>query len=178
MQAGDRERDERRGECAGAAEQGAEEDAGEAQRQDVDGRPDDDLIRADADAQGAEQDGQKDARPQRGQRAEPGAVRGVGAGEAGQRPGQHHALDADIDHARLLDDQFAQRRQQQRHGEADADGEQAGQEEQHAVNSFACGRSLPDAAPRRLPVGQALALRRIRRGIGGGSGRVVATRMV
>ena len=36
------------------------------------------------------------------------------AGEAADRAHQHHALDAEIEHAGALDDEFAERREQQR----------------------------------------------------------------
>ena len=41
--------------------------------------------------------------------AEPGAAGGHGDREGGHRAGQHHALDAEVEHARLLDHELAER---------------------------------------------------------------------
>ncbi len=49
-------------------------------------------------------------------------------GEAGDRAEQHHALDAEIEDAALLDDEFAGRRQQDRRRDVD-DGDDRRDEE-------------------------------------------------
>ena len=48
------------------------------------------------------------------QRADQGRAGEIGAGKAAGRAHDHHALDAEIEHAGALDDEFAGRRQQQR----------------------------------------------------------------
>ena len=59
----------------------------------------------------------EDAEPRR-QRADAVAI-SQGDGEAGHRADQHHALDAEIEHAALLDHEFAGRREQDRRRHAD-----------------------------------------------------------
>ena len=71
--------------------------------------------------------------------AEPGIAGLEGDGEAGDRPDQHHALDAEIEHAALLDDEFAGRGEQDRRRHADDRDERRDEEiEAHVALLATC----------------------------------------
>ena len=59
------------------------------------------------------------------QRGDPGLVR---RGEGGDGAGQHHALDAEVQHAHAFHHQFAGRRQQQRRGGGDGADQEGNQQ--------------------------------------------------
>ena len=58
-------------------------------------------------------------------------------GEAGHRADQHHAFDAEIEHAALLDHQFAGRREQDRGRHADHGHQRVDDEGQHQATACA-----------------------------------------
>ena len=118
--------------------------AGDADREDVDHRAADDLVRPEADRDdGVQQRQQAAARDRRGQRAPPGSRRprpavatpaSLSSTNSEQvrrvrdhRAGQHLPLDADVDDPGALAHHAAERRQRDRGGEAHRLGQQSDQ---------------------------------------------------
>ena len=96
---------------------------GQADRQDVDDRAADDLIDAQMDAERPVQQRQQRAGEDGPEHAEPQVARGRGRDKAHEGRCEHHALDADVDHAGSLGEDAAEgaeddrRRQPQRAAE-------------------------------------------------------------
>ena len=111
-QAIDRDADEAR------ADQRREADAEDRQREA--GR---DLVGEQGQRQHAERERHQDAGQRAGGDAEAGAAGGHGEREGGHRARQHHALEAEVEHARLLDHELAERGVEQGRRRAD-DGHQ------------------------------------------------------
>ena len=91
------------------SDQSGKADAENSQRQA--GR---DLIDRKAEREDAEDRRQRHAGEDAAQRADSDRAGGPRAGEAAGRTHNHHSLDAEIEHAGALDNEFAGRRQQQR----------------------------------------------------------------
>ena len=115
-QAGDRKARQPLGRRAdeARADQRAEPDAEDGQRQ-----PRRHLIGEQRHREHGEDQRQRRAGERAGNDAEAAAAGGDRGRERGHRARQHHALDAEVQHARLLDHQLAERREQERGRGAD-----------------------------------------------------------
>ena len=71
-----------------------------------------DLVGGEPERHQAEQGRERHAGEDRRDHAEKGVVGAEAGGEADRRPDDHHALDAEVEHAGALDDEFAERREQ------------------------------------------------------------------
>jgi len=102
---------------------GADE-AGESEPQDGQRQPRGDLVGRQNHGEQAEEGGEQQARAGPAEGTEPGRSGPGGDGEAGGRAQHHHALDAEIEHAGALHDEFAdagqdQRRRRRQHRDED-----------------------------------------------------------
>ena len=103
-----------------------------------------DLICRDAEGQEGKQ--QRECRPGKdsGQNADPGRAGQGGGDEPADRAHHHHAFDAEIEHTGALDDEFADRRDQQRCCRS-RDGQQDAFSDFHdQIPSLALARPKPE----------------------------------
>ena len=109
---------------------------GEADAEDGEREAGRDLVGGEPERQRGEHRRERRAAENAAQRAERDRAGVIGAGEAAGRADDHHALDAEIENAGALDDQFARGREQQRRRGGDH-GEQDGFNELHGRPSGA-----------------------------------------
>ena len=110
-------------------EEGPVEEIGDPQGKDEDSRAAHNLVDAVADAQQPMQRCQEHAREDAGQESDEGVMGQAGEENRGERPHQHHAFDANVDHTGTFRVDAAQRRQCDRRSRDDAADQHAGQVE-------------------------------------------------
>ena len=121
------------------ADKAGADQAGQADAEDRERQAGRHLVDRKAERQHAEDRRQRRTGEDAAQRADQRRSAQIGAGEAAGRAHDHHALDAEIEHARALDHQFARRRQQQRRRRRDH-RQDDGLKQQHG-RAFAARRS-------------------------------------
>ncbi len=99
-----------------------------AEHQQVEGDADDHLIGPGADGEPSEDKPEHPTRGEGGKQSQPQAAGVVDGDEGDEAAAEHHAFEADIEDAGLLGEHAAERRQQDRDRQADAGGDEAGED--------------------------------------------------
>ena len=124
--------------------------------QGVHGDAAEDDVRLELEGEEADHEGQEHAQHHGAQDAHEGAAALPGAGDRDEGAQGHGALEADVDHARLLRDRSGQGREQDRHHDADdggrkGGGEDGGQDVRHELPLLSWLRRLFRPAPSGSP---------------------------